>query len=651
MGLALLPLLGHLPWWTVAGAALLMGWRYAQGRYVARPARALLWALALAVALLVYAHFHTLFGEHPGLSLLVLLLGLKCLESGSPRDAVVLVLLSYVALLGDLLFRPSMAMGAFALGFVTISFVALSLIAQPQGLSMRRRLRQSAVIMVQAIPLAALAYVVFPRIAGGLWHGAARPVGQTGLTPDLRPGSLSALLSSRAVAMRVIFHGPRPARDRRYFRAYVLTDTNGRVWRPGPPGRAGITRGRRLASYTVLLNPTGNRVLPALDWPLAAPPGDLLEPGGVVRARHAVRHLLRYRLASASRRYGRLTPGERRRDLALPPTLDPRIRRLAIRLRRGARSGRALAQRVLGYFVSRHFVYTLNPPTMGRDPVARFLFRVRAGYCEDYAAAFATLMRAAGVPTRVVVGFYGGEFNPDGGDVIVRDYDAHAWDEIWARGRWLRIDPTAVVAPGALAERWPAFRRFLEAGGVGFRASGSWWTGLRHRYRLWRDAATTDWDNWVVDYSARRQAELLGRLGWRDAGPVALGLVTLILAVTVASLVKTLGARVRPARDPVRRAYERYCGRLARIGVVRAAGEGPCDFGERAERIRPDLRAEIAAITRCYVEGRYGGRREAGDELAARVARFRPWRANTPRRSSGRPPGARSSPGRTRRAR
>ncbi len=624
MAAACVPLLTHLPWWTVAISAVFTVWRYAAGRWAGRPPRLLLWVLVLAVGLLVYGRFHTLVGEHPGLSFLVMLLGLKCLEAETPRDAVVLVLLTYVALLGDLLFRPSMAMGAFALAFLTVSFVALSMIAQPHGLSFRQRLRQSTVVMLQAIPLAALAYVVFPRIAGGLWRSAPRPVGQTGLTPDLRPGSLSALLSSRAVAMRVIFHGPRPRRDQRYFRAYVLTATNGRVWRPGPPDAPGTTKGRPYAPYTVLLNPTENRVLPALDWPIAAPARTRLEPGGVLRARHTIRHLVRYRLSSASRRYGRLTADGRRRDLALPSDLSPRIRVLAARLGRGAQTPQALAQRVLGYFVRHHFVYTLNPPTMGRHPISRFLFRVRAGYCEDYAAAFATLMRAAGVPTRVVVGFYGGEFNPDGGDVIVRNYDAHSWDEIWSGHRWLRVDPTAVVAPGALQERWPTFRRFLEHGGARFTTARPWWSALRHRVRLLRDAATTEWDNWVVDYSSRRQAELLRHLGWRDAGPVALGLVTVALAFAALSLVKTLGGRVRLARDAGREAYDRYCRRMARIGIARRAAEGPATYGARAARARPDLGGEIARITQRYLEVRYGGQATALPDLKRQVNRFRP---------------------------
>ncbi len=634
LALSGIPLLAHLPWWTVALGAVFTAWRYAEGRWVARPPRLLLWVLVLAVGLLVYGRFRTLVGEHPGLSFLVMLLGLKCLEAETPRDAVVLVLLSYVALLGDLLFRPSMAMGAFALAFLIMSFVALSLIAQPHGLAFRQRLRQSTIVMLQAIPLAALAYVVFPRIAGGLWRSAPRPVGQTGLTPDLRPGSLSALLSSRAVAMRVIFHGPRPRRDQRYFRAYVLTATNGRVWHPGPPDAPGITKGRPYSPYTVLLNPTENRVLPVLDWPVSAPQRTRLEPGGVLRARHAVRHLVRYRLTSARRRYDRLTRTGRRQDLALPSDLNPRTRALAARLGQGTPSPQALAQRVLAYFVRHHFVYTLNPPTMGPHPISRFLFRVRAGYCEDYAAAFATLMRAAGVPTRIVVGFYGGEFNPEGGDIIVRNYDAHSWDEIWSGRRWLRVDPTAVVAPGALQERWPVFRRFLAQGGARFATPRPWWKVLRHRVGLFQDAATTAWDNWVVDYSSRRQAALLRKLGWRDADPFALGLVTIVLAFSALSLVKAFGGRVRHVRDVGRKAYDRYCRRMARIGIARRGAEGPADYGTRAARARPDLGAEIALITRHYMAVRYGGQTAALSELKRAVRRFRPG-ARARQRSAG----------------
>ncbi len=624
------PLITHLPWWTWAAAALFVAWR-AGGLWLRLPSRTLRWVLVLGVTALVYRRFHTLLGERPGMSLLVLLVGLKALEARSQRDSVILVLLSYIALLGSLLVHPSLFIGLYALAFLVASFVTLSVISQPVGLSMRRRWRQAFILLLQAIPLALIAYVVFPRIAGGLWRSAPVPIGQTGLTAVLRPGSLSDLLSSRKVAMRVIFHGTPPPKSQRYFRAYVLAATNGRVWREGPPeGKVGRSRGQPRRRYTVLLNPTGNRVLPALDWPVDAPRHATIMAGGVVRAQHRIRHILRYRLESAPVRRGSLAPAERREDLALPSDLDPRIVALARRFASRGASPATIVHRALAYFVRHHFVYTLTPPAMGRDPVRRFLFHVRAGYCEDYAAAFATLMRAAGLPTRVVVGFFGGEFNPDGGDVIVREWDAHSWTEVWIGGVWRRVDPTAVVAPGALHEGVGALRRLLEERAGQSGSYRSWWGTFRHQLRLWQDAATTNWDNWVIDYNARRQAALLRRLGWKNAGLASLGIVTLTLGVLVASLLKTLGGRTRRPQDPALRAYGLYCGRLARIGLARRDSEGPRDYLARAVAARPDLDLQMTAITAAYIEARYAQRSAALARLRLRVRSFRP-RAQPPR--------------------
>ena len=627
---SLVPLITHLPWWTWVAALLFLTWRTGVAR-LALPARALRWFLVLLVTILVYGRFHTLLGERPGMSLLVLLMGLKSLEARSQRDSVMLVLLSYVALLGGLLVHPSLLTGLYALAFLVASFVTLSVISQPLGPPMRQRLRQTIILLLQAIPLALIAYIVFPRIAGGLWRSAPVPIGQTGLTAVLRPGSLSDLLTSRKVAMRVIFQGAPPPKDQRYFRAYVLTATNGRVWREGVPWRhMGYSEGRPKHRYTVLLNPTGNRVMPALDWPVVAPRHATLVAGGLVRARQTVRRIIRYTLQSAPDRRGSLSRAERRSDLALPPNLDPRIVALAQRFASRAASPETIVHRALAYFVHHHFVYTLTPPAMGRDPVRRFLFHVRAGYCEDYAAAFATLMRAAGVPTRVVVGFFGGEFNPDGGDVIVRDWDAHSWTEVWVGGVWQRVDPTAVVAPGALHEGVRALRRLLERRAAHFGPYRSWWAVLRHRVMLWHDAATTNWDNWVIDYNGRRQAALLRRLGWKDASLASLGLATLALLALIIALIKTLGGRTPAPWDPALRAYSRYCRHLARVGLARQDWEGPRDYLARAVRARPDLGPDMTAITKAYIEARYAQRPAALRRLRLGVRLFRP-RTHPPR--------------------
>lgn len=625
--LSWIPLVRYLPWWVMAPAVVFLAWRDRLAPRLGLPSRVVRWLLVLLVTVLIIAHFHTIMGQQPGVSFLVLLTGLKLLEAQTQRDWIVLVLLSYVALLGDLLFQPTPLMGAYTLIFLASSFVTLSVIVQPLGLTMRARWRQSAILLAQAIPLAVIAYFLFPRIAGGLWRSAPVPVGQTGLTPLLRPGSFDALLQSRRIAMRVTFDGPRPPKEDRYFRAYVLTATNGQVWQEGrPASHPGTAYGRPLYHYTVLLNPTHNRVMPALQWPLAAPPSANLVAGSLVRSHHLIRDLLRYELTAAPRYRATLDATARRRDLRLPPDLDPKIRALALRLAYRAPSANAIVQRTLNYFVAHHFIYTLTPPPMGKDPTARFLFHVRAGYCEDYAAAFATLMRAAGVPTRVVVGFLGGEFNPDGGDIMVRDWDAHSWTEVWIGGQWQRVDPTAVVAPGALQEGVAALRRHLSSRNQGGVLRRPWWSSLRHHLTLWHDAATTDWDNWVVDYNWHRQEALLRSLGLQNAGRISLIVLTLAFVLVMASVIKAIGGRRYKSPDRSLRLYERYCQKLARVGLVRRPSEGPWDYCQRAAAARPDLKNQMTEITTSYIEVRYAEKGDGLGLLRQRVRGFRPRR-------------------------
>ncbi|MHB1566155.1 MAG: transglutaminase TgpA family protein [Acidiferrobacter sp.] len=624
---ALLPLLGRLPWWTMAIVGALLAWRLRGRGHWPLPPRALTWLLGLLAAALIFARFGTVIGERPGLSFFVLLFGLKLLETREHRDLVILVLLSYVALLGGLLLWPSLAMGGYALVFVVLSFVALSVLAQPGGLSWAARMRLVVVLLLKALPLALLLYLLFPRLNGGLWNRRIEAVGLTGVSPVLRPGAISRLVPSRKVALRVLFTGPPPPPTARYFRVYCLTVTNGHSWRRGRPEPLGHTGGGAGPTYTVLLNPSGRRALPALDWPVRAPRGARLVSGAVLRARRPVRHLRRYRLDSGPVRLTSLPAAERARDLQLPPRLDPRVRALAQRWSAHDAPAPTIIARALAYFVRHHFVYTLTPPWMGRHPVRRFLFTVRAGYCADYATAFATLMRAAGVPTRVIVGYLGGQYNPDGGDVVLRARDAHAWDESWVEGRWQRIDPTAVVAPASVRYGIGFYRRLLAHGGLAHDPNllrPSWLAQVRRGALRWHDAAITAWDNWVMSYDWRRQAQLLRRLGWRDAGRAALALALLAVMVLAAYAIRALGARVPVPTDPALAAWRRAGQRLAAVGLPAAPHEGPLTYARRVRRARPDLAADITHLTTLYIAVRYGDGADQLPLLRRAVRRFRP---------------------------
>ena len=148
------------------------------------------------------------------------------------------------------------------------------------------------------------------------------------------------------------------------------------------------------------------------------------------------------------------------------------------------------------------------------------LFRTREGFCGHYASAFVTLMRAAHVPARVVTGYLGGEWNPIGEFLDVRQADAHAWAEVWLEGRgWTRIDPTAVVAPERLS------RGMLELMPGAFSAAdrllyhSAWLAGLLQRW----EAANAWWSDHLVKFNYDSQLSLLARLGVRTPDARDLG--------------------------------------------------------------------------------------------------------------------------------
>jgi protein-glutamine gamma-glutamyltransferase len=265
----------------------------------------------------------------------------------------------------------------------------------------------------------------------------------------------------------------------------------------------------------------------------------------------------------------------------------------------------------LRFFNREPFHYTLSPPRLRDDPVDGFLFDTRAGFCEHFAGSFVFLMRAAGVPARVVTGYQGGEWNRAGGYLLVRQSDAHAWAEVWLENQgWIRVDPTAAVAPERIEhgiyaalgaeEDLPAFLR--RGSGLGTMAA------LRLQWEYWRDVSAYYWNGWVLAFGPERQSELLRRLGlgeldWR--GTVAL-MVGLLLAVALVFGVAFLWRNRRPQRDPLARLYHRFTVRMTRLGIAPSSHEGPRAFADRVATERPDLHEAVARFTRTYEALRYG---------------------------------------------
>ena len=627
------------PAWVMAALAVAMLWRWfiEQGR-LPKPGwlvRALLAVLLLA---LVWNQYRTVFGRDAGVALLLVLFGLKLVETRTPRDYAVSVLLLYLIVAGGFLYEQTPWVAALAVLTIVVSLVTLIRLTQPTTIDARRSLRLAGALLLQALPLMLVLYLFFPRFTGALWSlPGAGGAGLTGMSETMQPGSLGEVMESTEPAFRASFRGAVPPPEQRYWRMLVLWQTDGRRWDRGalPPGRERLTAGGPEYRYQLILEPNRLGWLPVLDRPVETPLDALAFAGNVYERREPTRERLSYELSAWPQARDRaLTPFTRHAALQLPDTLSPRVRELAERLRTGRADSLAVAQAAFEHFRREPFVYTLRPPRLGSDPVDEFLFETRRGYCEHYASAFVTLMRAAGVPARVVMGYQGGEHNPAGNYLLVRQSDAHAWAEVWDETRgWVRVDPTAAVAPARIERGSEAIRR-LEASGLnpGSLTDAALTRAIEFGLfeRLWRrsqltlDYANLAWYRWVADYGAERQSKLFEGFGWPRLTTAQL--IWMLVAAFALALLFTLVwlSRQRTTLDPARRQYDRFCRKLAHAGLARAPHEGPQAFADRCSRRRPPLAAAVGEITRLYLAVRYSpaGTPGVGQELRRRVAGF-----------------------------
>ena len=625
-----LPVWLSLAWLSCAGLSL---WSAARRRPPV--GRALKMLLTLAGVAGVLLQFGTVIGPAGGVALLAFLSGAKLLELEKERDWHGLLFVGVFLLVAHFLDGQSMATAAYMVvaalaltgGFIAGQSATTDLTAP------RRLLAPAAVMLAQALPLAILLFLLFPRLHGPLWGLPQQTAAKSGLSDRMSPGDISQLILSDELAFRAEFPGLAPAArlagSQLYWRGPVLWDFDGRAWsgaRAAPPGPPLAEARDKPVRYVLTLEPHRQRWLFLLGLPEDLPdlPASL---GSDLQwlARDPVNQRLRYE-AGAHLDYvlePELGDAARARALDLPTGGNPRARELARAWRADAASETAVVERALAHFRRENFFYTLAPPALGEEAVDEFLFATRRGFCEHYAGAFTFLMRAAGVPARVVTGYQGGEYNPMGNYWIVRGRDAHAWAEVWLPGRgWVRVDPTAAVAPSRVERGIDAALPAAERTGRLIHLEGAWLRPLR----LGWDLLNNQWNQWVLGYNQERQRQLLSRLS--PALSTLKGMVA-VLAVAASLAVLAVAAmlfrRPRAAVDRAARAYARFCSRLAPLGLERGAAEGAEDFSRRAARARPDLADPIQAITRLYVGARYGPKGGV-EALESAVRGFRPSR-------------------------
>ncbi len=610
----------NLPGWIILLVLVSLAWRCGQNidKIGALP-KWLLIPLVLIGGVGVFAEYWTIVGRDAGLALLTVMTSFKFLESRTHRDMLILVFLCYFLIATHFLFSQSIfTAGLMLMTLIVITATLITLNQRDDGVSLRERLLRSTRLVVLCIPLMLILFVLVPRIPGPLWGLTSEQRGGiTGLSDNMSPGKISNLIRSNEVAFRVEFEGEVPAQNRLYWRGPVMPAFNGYRWSQVPRkplDSLTLTAFSEPVEYTVTLEPNGEQWLLALDLPTRLIRDSFMTADFQLIHKREINDLLRYTMESRLSFQAGLDESFAYLALNLeyPEDTNPRTIELGRSLAERYREPTDIINHVLGMYREQEFVYTLNPPPLNGDIVDQFLFSSRRGFCEHYAGSFALLMRAAGIPARIVTGYQGGEFNRVGNYLIVRQSDAHAWTEVWLRERgWVRVDPTAAVSPSRI-EQGLDDALFGEESGFRIQNRNPLFGNLLYSW----DNLQHGWNDWVLNYDQRRQMNFLRQLniGIENWSDMVFAMVLLIGAVT-GSFWLIVWYRERPPRPA---AYEvqlrRLSKKLARQGLRRKPAEDTRAFLRRIDASGYPQRDRLARIIELYNRLKYG--RDADSESA-----------------------------------
>ena len=617
-----LPHIERVPLWVLAVYLFAATWRIMvyRGRW-SFPRWPVKLGLIFAGFAGILISFRSLVGLEPTVALLLTAFALKLLELAQRKDAYVLLFLGYFVVLTEFLFSQDLLIVLLCLLNVVIVTAALVALHRPGDYRFNLRpLRQASVMVLQAAPLMLVLFFLFPRI-GPLWTVPIKSQqAKTGMSEFMSPGDVSRLSRSGEVAFRVDFEGEVPPRSELYWRGLVMSRLRQGTWSAlnfyeAPAAERRQTRpdteGEPLR-YSIIMQPTQQHWLYGLRY-ARSPDSGIMDSADFRMFRPVViedDYLYQVRSWPDSILEPELSPWRRRMELELPGDSNPRTRQLAREIAAQSAEPAETVQRILDMFTREPFVYTLQPPLLPQnDGMDAFLFDTRRGFCEHYASAFVIMMRAAGIPARVVAGYQGGEVNPINGTVIVHQFDAHAWAEVWLEGQgWVRVDPTAAVSPervemgleDALAEEG-SFLADSPLSPLRYRN-----INLINTLRLRYDALTYSWQAWVVGFDADKQYDLLreffGEFSARKFAAVLLGSWALVLVPVAVVL---LYRRKTHELSKLDKLYLGFCRRLEAMGVIREPGEAAGDYARRARETLPRLAEQIDEVNRQYQQLAY----------------------------------------------
>lgn len=631
VALVLLPQSIRMPAWISVVALACVFWRVLiHNGKLDYPSRMMRVVVVLFTLIVSFSQIRNIgIGLDSAASLLALGFVFKLIEMRQKRDIYVVISLCFVMSMVAFLYSQSVLTTLYITLVVAVTMGAMIALNRTSSVADNMGTARLAMkISAQALPLAIVLFVVFPRIAP-LWAVPMQTgVNSTGVSDEMSPGDISELARSAELAFRVQFaDGVELAHEELYWRGLVLENFDGVTWR----------RTRSSSSYSVAAALADFRVSYEDRMRTIGPPvtyNVILEPTqqpwlfGLHLAEDVNDEFFRgrnfelfnngritQRLSYDLRSYMQnqtdmlLLNSLRNRSLELPEEGNERSLEFAKELRASVATDREYAISVLAHFQQNQYFYTLNAPLLGENRIDEFLFDTMAGFCEHYASSFTYLMRAAGIPARVVIGYQGAEANPYENYLMVYQYNAHAWSEVWFEGEgWVRFDPTGAVSPERIEQGVQEALRndpgFMEDDL--FSAARFGGIGWLNSMRLRLDAIEYEWNQLVVNYDEDVQFELFERLfGEVTEQKVIILMAALAFIVIVAVGFTVINIEPRIQRTPINKFYLAVCKELAKVNLVRGRGEGPIAFRDRVCAERPELAEAMTELTDLYVKLNY----------------------------------------------
>ena len=612
--LLIIPHIAGLPSSFILIAFALLAWR-ALTLWMPKvlPNKWLLLPLAIGLGFFVLKTYGMSLGRDASSSLLILLMGLKLLESRTPRDAQAVIYMSFFILITPFLFEQQIMVALYALFIFYLLLLALVINnSQSTSLINPPLLRLSGLVLLQAFPLMLIFFVLFPRMIGPLWAMPDEQSAVSGISNTINPGSVSNLALSDETAFRVRFNSPAPQQKNLYWRGPVFWETNGQSWTLTPPKKDSFKQATPLAKqnsdihYTLMMEPHHQFWLYALDLPAAAPKtARLTHDHQLVLANKLSRNISFDIRSSTQGVITGLSDNDLKRALKIPNNTDPRTLALANQWVQTSPDKSAIVKRALQFF-NDEFYYTLKPPSLGKNPVAEFLFETKRGFCGHFATSFATLMRIAGIPTRLIGGYQGGVYNKVGGFYNIRQADAHVWTEVWLADKgWVRVDPTAAIAPNRIEHSIdPSLQRINSD--INFLLNPP--EGIHEwiqQIKWGINSFDYYWQNAVLAYGPEKQLDFLSKFGISDW----VGMVKWLAILSVSTLLISLSVvllRQKKADDPVQKAYLALCRTCAKKIGLRFPHETATDYFNRAIKDYPEKTEQLKTLGTLYLNTRYG---------------------------------------------